>query len=513
MRAIISLRSSNSTLQIVWVRSMLRNIINPATGRSRCGVQGMTVKSSVGFVVRRIKYLCKPRYRTALRLGALFLVAISGLLSACASHGPIGVDPDRNFSGVKDVIANLPDGGTLDVFLVHGMRADVPQTYADAIGAISRRLSLTDERTDPTVPLASAAPPVSLDGVSVFGPINWSTYQPRVTVERFRVRGTNKHINFYRFEYWRALAYIKCAFIIGPDTRVVGISSRSEYCNQKPYSVASGSRLSASSDLGNRWIKTEIMEWGLADAVIATSSYRVVLRQAIREMTAMALKEAIDQEGALSAGSRNPSATAELQRLAAIGMTRFVFITESLGSYVVHDALAQALSTTRRAVRQRELLEPNANARPLQAIAPVAVICGASQLDMFANQLALLRSSELSLGPSRTIERTSYFFRGCPQQSDGPKPLKGGVAVSARQVVAYHEPNDLLTYYTSDFPGDVGSSNRNTINVVVPFTSKWIWFLAADPIQAHTGQPEDRRIMDMIVCGRRPRHKIACYGR
>jgi len=33
------------------------------------------------------------------------------------------------------------------------------------------------------------------------------------------------------------------------------------------------------------------MEWGLADATIATSSYRTVLRQAVREMFAHALNE------------------------------------------------------------------------------------------------------------------------------------------------------------------------------------------------------------------------------
>lgn len=458
-----------------------------------------------------------------MKCAAQVLVLVCGLLSACASYGPVGVDPDRSFSGLRDIVANLPDDGVLDIFLVHGMRADRRQRYRAVIERISRKLNLRkykptkDKRTGGgAVYLASAAPPISLDGVSIFDSKNWHTFQPRFTIRSFTVNGTTKRVNFYRFEYWKALAYMKCAFIIGPDTRVVGTSSRSEFCNQPPYNVASGKRLSASSEFGNRWIKTEIMEWGLADAVIATSSYRIVLRQAVREMTARALSRVMSRDVSRSGvDERKLTGAMELRRLAASGRARFVFITESLGSYVVHDALAQALSETPSAVAERAMMQPNARARMLEAIAPVAVICGASQVDMFANQLALLRFSEISLGPPKptAVENTSHFFRGCPSANRQGNLSPGGIEFAARQVVAYHEPNDLLTYYTSDLPGEVGVANRNTINVVVPFTTKWIWFLAADPVQAHTGQPEVRRIMDMVVCGRRVGQKIACRSK
>jgi hypothetical protein len=53
---------------------------------------------------------------------ALAWSAAALFLSACGSYGPIAVDPDRNFAGLSAIIDDLPDGGTLDVFLVHGMR-------------------------------------------------------------------------------------------------------------------------------------------------------------------------------------------------------------------------------------------------------------------------------------------------------------------------------------------------------------------------------------------------------
>jgi hypothetical protein len=76
--------------------------------------------------------------------------------------------------------------------------------------------------------------------------------------------------------------------------------------------------------------------------------------------------------------------------------------------------------------------------------------------------------------------------------------------------VAYHDPNDLLTYYTSDQPGEVGAMNMNTINVVSPFAKVWVPFVVADPIGAHTDQANQKAIMDMVVCGRKPGNSPNC---
>lgn len=463
-----------------------------------------------------------------LRLWAQSLILAA--LGACASYGPVGVDPDRSFSGLREIVGDLPDGGTVDVFLVHGMRADAPQTYADVIGALAGRLPLGTETSASDVQptkLVATAPTVSMDGIAVFNSGNWEAYRPKVTIRRFESAAGHKHINLYLFEYWQALAYMKCKFVIAPDTRVVGESSRSAYCSDK-YQDAGGTRLSSSSEFGNRWIKTEIMEWGLADATIATSSFRAVLHQAVREMLAIAVREARAQEG-LDADIHDASGADELQRLAASGKTRFAFISESLGSYVVHDALTQAVYGSPAAAAEARALQPDAQARRLEAIAPMVVICGASQVHMFANQLALLRFSELKVtdanGQTMTaaaapaapvpaeapgqVDR-SHFFRGCPPAAEAAQSAPTAGHFAAQQVVAYHEPNDLLTYYTSDRPGIVGSNNHNTINVVVPFTTKWVWFLAADPAKAHTGQPGKPVLMDMVACGRQLGKEPGC---
>ena len=158
-------------------------------------------------------------------------------------------------------------------------------------------------------------------------------------------------------------------------------------------------------------------------------------------------------------------------------------------------------------------------------MAPKIVVCGASQVHMFANQLALLRLSELNVTGPNGVDLTkggtpaaainpseqhrSHFFRGCdPQSGGGASKLAG--AFGAQQVVAYHDPNDLLTYYTSDQPGDTGDKNLNTTNVVSPFATIWVPFLLVDPIGAHTGHGKQKLIMDMVVCGRQPGQTPSC---
>ena len=467
----------------------------------------------------------------AFRFRRYALLLASALVYGCTSFGPVGVDPDRDFDGLNKLIAEVADGGTLDIFLVHGMRADAPQTYADVTCRLRERLALrpavtraadcpaANTGTTEAHELGPVAPTVSIDGVQVFTPDNWGAYRPHVTIERYLAEPGGKHINFYRFEYWEALAYMKCMLVIAPDTRVVGSSSRSSYCEER-YGAHAGARLSSKSDLANRWLKTEILEWGLADAVIVTSAYRKLLGQAVQEMLTLARDQEARREGR-GANVQAASVQEEIRRIATSHETRIAFITESLGSYVVWDALRQAQSSPKSAMEGDRSAEMQA--RRAQERATTVMICSASQVHMFANQLALLRFSELEvLQNDRAVPREAaqeqattitgnsdeaHFFRGCP-----PRDVSAGTEDNfpARHVVAYHEPNDLLTYYVSDRPGYVGPMNEHTTNVVIPYTHQWVWFLAADPVTAHTGQPNVPMIMDMVACGRKGGTVASC---
>jgi hypothetical protein len=460
------------------------------------------------------------------------------LCAGCAVSGPPVIDPDRDFAGLRDILDNLPDDGTLEVFLAHGMRADAQQTYADVIGAITTRLNLfstEDPRSLQPIPLVLEPPNVVMDGVQVFGKgstggSDWKHFQPRVTVEHWQTRVGQKHVNFYRFEYWEALAFIKCQFIVAPDTKVIGTTTRfggktrSEFCAVQPWNAPGAKQLSKLPELGNQQLKSEILEWGLADAVIVTSQYRTVLRQAVREALQITAREAIAAAPAPPAGTANgvPSS-----RIPDNYRYRFAFITESLGSYVVSDVLNSFVTPTAIPPVSSGNGETQSSGYAEQMYAAKFAICGATQVHMLANQLALLRPSELLVSPAeiagganpgtgedtgQTSSATSHahFFRGCEEPAWTSTHPQNGVAYGAWQVVAYHDPNDLLSYYTSDKPGTVGTANTETTNVVVPYAPIWISFLFADPITAHTGQAKVPAIMDLLACGHTASKQSQC---
>jgi hypothetical protein len=105
-------------------------------------------------------------------IGRLFFLplALSAIaLSGCASSGPLGVDPDRGFAGLKEIVSGLPDGGSVDIFLVHGMRGDgPPPSYVTEIEQIKRRLALKEDGTDLPIELVAVAPTVTMDGTMRF---------------------------------------------------------------------------------------------------------------------------------------------------------------------------------------------------------------------------------------------------------------------------------------------------------------------------------------------------------
>jgi hypothetical protein len=447
------------------------------------------------------------------------------------------VDPDRNYAGLRDVLNDLPDDGMLEIFLAHGMRVDAPPDYAAEIAGVAKRLalvSLEDPNNPPSPqPLVLTTPDLVMDGVHIFGEgstdgRDCKTFQPRVTVERWKARSGNKHVTFYRFEYWQALAFIECRYIIVPDTRVIagktkfGKNTREAYCAGPPWNSPGYSQLSELPEWGNQMIKSEIMEWGLSDAMIATSKYRAVLRQAVREAlektTAGAVAEARRSSMSLDAVSSGVGGSAQIPDNYPY---RFVFITESLGSYVISDAL-DALTTPNPTPAFASGAELDGARVASQLQSARFAICGTTQVHMFANQLALLRLSELTLEPTRLTDNNAptssardentqqtpfghpraHFFRGCDDSNSTQSHSRNGVSFGARQVVAYHEPNDLLSYYTSDRPGLVSTQNSDTTNVVIPYMTVWIPLLAADPVTAHTGQPNVAAIMDLVACGR-----------
>jgi Protein of unknown function (DUF2971) len=412
---------------------------------------------------------------------AIFLAgSLGAMLSGCAS---VAVDPDRHFQGLGDIVTELSDKGTLDVFLVHGMAAQTEPNYAKLIAQLQKRMGLKWVSDDPERKLADQRlPEIRLRDQLLFKTLpEWSAAAPTLRVERYRT-SSGRTVNLYLLDYWSMLARIKCRYIVGNDTKLLGSSTISDYCDTMGFS-RSWPRLSAAPASINKAIKVGIMEWGLADAIIVSSELRQINREAVAEAMGIELAEALALDSD-NTGTLRPSGIRVdlVRRLSEKNDLRFAVISESLGSYVILDALGSASRQVQPPLESTGGL--TADEREDRMPAEAVAICGASQIHMFANQVPLLRLSEITVdrraGPSgRGLAADALEYCDKFDRNIGKKPGTPGFA--ARQIVAYHDPSDLLTYYLSDPPEAEGANNRIT-NVVVPFAKTWIPLFVANPI-------------------------------
>lgn len=427
-------------------------------------------------------------------MSARYAIALI-FLAGCAGHGPTIVDPDRSFYGLDTLTDSGDSPGQrqqLNIVLVHGMRADTDQDHDRLISELVSRLNLESNVDDPPERLltASSLPEIRLDGRRLWSSLDdWKQAAPRLRIKRFKA-SSGMAVNFYIFDYWQALVNLKCRFIVAPDTRLIGSSDRSDYCRDHGLATPHR-RLGAKPLAANKYVKSEIVEWGFADAIIATSGFRQVLRQAVREAMEVTLTDALTSMGIARVTVEDPTAVRQIMEGPGV---RFAIITKSLGSYVLLDALADMMDHPTRGNEKLDYAENTSSA------ALGHVLCTAKQMHMLANQLPLLSLSGISVGEMerrpaagiRSLDACTAFenLTGYERASYLP-PL---------QVVAYHEPNDILTLYVEEPP--TGEAQFTFTNVITSFADTWFPWLIANPIDAHTGHDESKTVLDFVAYGR-----------
>ncbi|MGI8839541.1 MAG: hypothetical protein ACR2F8_01950 [Caulobacteraceae bacterium] len=270
--------------------------------------------------------------------------------------------------------------------------------------------------------------------------------------------------------WWPLLMPFRCRALVGPESRLSGVDkAHLDLC--RPWLTAAeyaaamkGPRVSGGGAWANAALKRQIMNWGLADAVIALGPMRTLIRRAIDE--AFGFAAAFDGRGA--AGQE------------------FVVVAESLGSFVVLDAAGHA-----DAPRARE------------------VVAATSDLYFFANQFALLelgRVSGLPTAAQPDLARPAFAapapeispFAVLSKWSTGPA-IRPELAASPqpRQVIAFSDPSDMLTYDVPPLPG--------AIVVNVYDRNEFDWFgLIADPIAAHSGHSRNPAVLKLMFERRLP---------
>ena len=255
---------------------------------------------------------------------------------------------------------------------------------------------------------------------------------------------------------------LKCRFLIVPEHDLSGDDRKHlELCRRNDgrfhdwIDKADMARLArkpkgGGAALANRALKQQIMNWGLADAVIANGPMRPYLN--------LAMDRAFEVAGQ---GSSDDNA--------------FVVMSESLGSFVVLDAMAAGS-------------QPVAN-----------VIERSDDLYFFANQFALLELGRLGNLPPPPAAGVAGLVPIAPPATR-PSPLETLRAWGRsrrlldrpRQIIAFSDPSDLLTYVVPAIEG------VKVVNLYDRNATRWFG-LFANPAGAHTGHLRNASVWKVLI--------------
>jgi hypothetical protein len=242
------------------------------------------------------------------------------------------------------------------------------------------------------------------------------------------------------------------------------------------------------------WAK-DFMRDKLTDVVLYVGAYR---DQVIRPSIEAGLCRFID-------GSPGPNGAC----FGGDASTPTAVVTHSLGGYMLMDAINDAAGVHL----------PDGTLSPDTAGTKLAK--ATRYVYMMANQLPLLDLSTVETYPTNAdapppssappsavppynpppIERSILRFARQLHNAQAAGHEKTMAAAHEIQVVAFSDPNDILSYLVSPDALDTGPSYAYLTNVYRGNGEFSIPLLFSDPEKAHTGYFENRVVLDLLVCG------------
>jgi hypothetical protein len=410
----------------------------------------------------------------------LLLIALPiGTALAKSRITPGEPTPYKKLRSLGDVIATAPNN-QIHIIYVHGMRAEGP----GASGALRGRLEQSfgkRENVKRTRHYLNLQP--WPQGARVGDRLIWDTEEDwkkgQPFIDRYVLHTTDPAatITIDEVNWWPLVFPLKCRVLLQPEARVTGVDTHHlglcaddnppyhAWITQQDYNKARATKAALGGGAaGNRYLKQQILDWGLSDAVIATGPMRVYLNAAMDEAFAYAsgLKTTVE----------------------------YVLISESLGSFVVLDAYA--------------------NDKP----AVNAVLDATYNLYFFANQFSLLELARISnvpdtaagarsgaaLQPTSTKVQVQDSPLAALKRWAGASAPRGFLASpsSVKQIISFSDPSDALT-----FPVPAAGSAQVS-NVYVRNTGS-LFGLFADPVKAHSGQMKNSTLWEAMIGRNSPR--------
>lgn len=417
------------------------------------------------------------------RRGLGRILAAFVLAAAVAGCGPGGVHPHpgQSLEGTRSLGDLVAGAGASPVHIVyiHGMAAQAPGTslpFRQRLCAYVGDGCRYDAKASERHYIAfGPRPPARYLGEPVWrNDADWKASRPFVDRFVFR-RDHGGAIVVDELNWYPLLFPLKCRYLLMPEVELSGADAahlrlcatrdadghawldaatvEAALAAKHPY--AGGARI-------NRALKAQLVNWGIADAVTSVGPMQAFVHDAM--------------DGAF--------AYAETFEGAKAGDQTFAVISESLGSFAVLDAFNSG-----RAPSVRRVMESTYD------------------IYFFANQFRLLELTRLqgmppateggpvpmpSLSPISALREWAASPLGL-RPPPGPPPKTGAMQPNpmVRQVIAFNDPSDALTFEVPQLPG------AKVVNVYDRNETSWLG-LFADPAKAHLGHAENPGVLKLL---------------
>jgi hypothetical protein len=476
--------------------------------------------------------MCRRKMRKA-------LLGTAGLMAANLWSGSGFAQTDsltQNKAQVMSIGDSLERGGEpLHILYVHGIGATGPGDSSLLRQSICKFLK---DCTSPAgdfkgrefadqgeFGLNAKWPTLTYMGAPIWSSqVEWNASAPFVdhwVISRKAKNGSAKSILVDELNWWPLVFPLKCRNILVNEAALAGTDGTFlDDCAQQVPDPGTSGRFDSypwissteaknlesersRAVFANRMVKVDLMDWGFSDAMMAVGPMRQLLIDSIRQLLLKSVQAS--GEAPAVAGSFTSSAG----RSAG---TEYIVISHSLGSFLVFSALNLS-GPDADASMARSNLDPALAANTFDY-----VMQHTSQVYFFANQVPLLELAMLGGGTS-TSGGANHALAvpsqpGSPSGSSDPEPpnyvadlskwtsertafIQSHPTVTATnaekpQIVAWSDPNDLLSWHVPDLAG------ATVVNLYAKNSFRWFW-LFENPLGAHDNYAKNNQVIKSLL--------------
>ncbi len=298
-------------------------------------------------------------------------------------------------------------------------------------------------------------------------PTNNDWYAATPFVDHYKLlRKNGTVVHLHEINWWPLILSAKCRQIVAKESTFVGLDKQHlAICSQatapdgparyRSYQWTSnnpGDKHSPGAAPINRSIKSGVLDWGFADALLALGPINEYLIRGIRELVRDTYTEAAE-------GTNNKQ-------------VEFIVITHSLGSYLMFSAL------------DLHPVDPkDQSPHPWQKSFD-QLLCRTSNAYFMANQIRLLELANLDKEKNGSLVKHLQAWSDARTQCGAPAP----------QIDAFSDPSDWLTWQVPE-TGEVRVFNHSVVN-----SPHWPWlWLFEYPPAAHLNYDKNAHVLRTML--------------